>query len=75
MPASALARALRTYVHHAPGTLGKARLVGRFLDRHPRTCPQAVCRPQPPVLCTEVSKDMTDLVFSRTDVERPTTGR
>ncbi|HEY9331996.1 MAG TPA: FkbM family methyltransferase [Streptomyces sp.] len=39
MPASALARALRTYVRHAPGTLGKARLVDRFLDEHLRTRP------------------------------------
>ncbi|MBD0708995.1 MULTISPECIES: FkbM family methyltransferase [unclassified Streptomyces] len=39
MSASALARALRAYVRHAPGTLGKARLVGRFLDEHLRTHP------------------------------------
>lgn len=39
MSASALARALRAYVRHAPGTVGKARLVGRFLDEHLRTHP------------------------------------
>ncbi|WP_186781575.1 MULTISPECIES: FkbM family methyltransferase [unclassified Streptomyces] len=39
MSASALARALRTYVRHAPGTLGKAQLVGGFLDEHLRTHP------------------------------------
>ncbi|MFF6884644.1 FkbM family methyltransferase [Streptomyces sp. NPDC012421] len=39
MPASALARALRAYVRHAPGTLGKAQLVDRFLDDHLRTHP------------------------------------
>ncbi|MEU3072278.1 FkbM family methyltransferase [Streptomyces laurentii] len=39
MSASALARALRAYVRHAPGTLGKARLVGHFLDEHLRTHP------------------------------------
>ncbi|MEV5204517.1 FkbM family methyltransferase [Streptomyces sp. NPDC053720] len=39
MPASALARTLRAYVRHAPGTVGKARLIGRFLDEHLRTHP------------------------------------
>ncbi|MGW0122948.1 FkbM family methyltransferase [Streptomyces sp. NPDC003327] len=39
MPASALARTLRAYVRHAPGTLGKAQLVDRFLDDHLRTHP------------------------------------
>ncbi|MFJ4804623.1 FkbM family methyltransferase [Streptomyces murinus] len=39
MPSSALARALRAYVRHAPGTVGKARLVDRFLDEHLRTHP------------------------------------
>ncbi|MEU3629039.1 FkbM family methyltransferase [Streptomyces fradiae] len=39
MPASALARTLRAYVRHAPGTLGKARLVDRFLGEHLRTHP------------------------------------
>ncbi|MFG3384207.1 FkbM family methyltransferase [Streptomyces sp. NPDC047999] len=39
MPASALARVLRAYVRHAPSTLGKARLVDRFLDEHLRTHP------------------------------------
>ncbi|WP_322984409.1 FkbM family methyltransferase [Streptomyces sp. S584] len=39
MPASALARALRAYVRHAPGTVGKARLVDHFLDEHLRTHP------------------------------------
>ncbi|WP_217650018.1 MULTISPECIES: FkbM family methyltransferase [unclassified Streptomyces] len=39
MPASALARALRAYVRHAPGTLGKAQLVDHFLDEHLRTHP------------------------------------
>ncbi|MFC5904289.1 hypothetical protein ACFQ60_03120 [Streptomyces zhihengii] len=39
MPASVLARALRTYVRHAPGTLGKAQIVDRFLDEHLRTHP------------------------------------
>ncbi|WP_282685942.1 MULTISPECIES: FkbM family methyltransferase [unclassified Streptomyces] len=39
MSASALARVLRAYVRYAPGTLGKARLVGRFLDEHLRTHP------------------------------------
>ncbi|MFC8532890.1 FkbM family methyltransferase [Streptomyces sp. NPDC057249] len=39
MSASALARVLRAYVRYAPGTLGKARLVGRFLDAHLRTHP------------------------------------
>ncbi|MFF8786863.1 FkbM family methyltransferase [Streptomyces sp. NPDC015125] len=39
MPASALARALRAYVRHAPGSLGKARLIDRFLDGHLRTRP------------------------------------
>src|SRR5690606_35051948 len=37
--ASALARALRAYVRHAPGSVGKARLVGSFLDEHLRTHP------------------------------------
>ncbi|WP_256638205.1 FkbM family methyltransferase [Streptomyces murinus] len=37
MSASALARTLRAYVRHAPGTVGKARLVGRFLDEHLQT--------------------------------------
>ncbi|MFE5301662.1 FkbM family methyltransferase [Streptomyces sp. NPDC056632] len=39
MPVSVLARALRAYVRHAPGTLGKARLVDRFLDEYLRTRP------------------------------------
>jgi len=39
VPASAMARALRAYVRHAPGTLGKARLVAGFLDEHLRTHP------------------------------------
>ncbi|QKW28271.1 FkbM family methyltransferase [Streptomyces seoulensis] len=39
MSSSALARALRAYVRHAPGTAGKARLVGRFLNEHLRTHP------------------------------------
>ncbi|HWU10207.1 MAG TPA: FkbM family methyltransferase [Streptomyces sp.] len=39
MSASALARTLRAYVRHAPGTVGKAQLVGRFLDEHLRTHP------------------------------------
>ncbi|GGL33546.1 hypothetical protein GCM10010095_18570 [Streptomyces anthocyanicus] len=39
MSTSALARSLRAYVRHAPGTVGKARLVGRFLDEHLRTHP------------------------------------
>ncbi|MGF2210580.1 FkbM family methyltransferase [Streptomyces albidoflavus] len=39
MSASALARALRAYVRYAPGTVGKARLVGHFLDEHLRTHP------------------------------------
>ncbi|MFC9140897.1 FkbM family methyltransferase [Streptomyces bacillaris] len=39
MSASALARTLRAYVRYAPGTVGKARLVGRFLDEHLRTHP------------------------------------
>ncbi|MCK1819255.1 FkbM family methyltransferase [Streptomyces sp. XM83C] len=39
MSASALARALRAYVRHAPGTVGKVQLVGRFLDEHLRTHP------------------------------------
>ncbi|KUH36529.1 MULTISPECIES: FkbM family methyltransferase [Streptomyces] len=39
MPASALARTLRAYVRHAPGTLGKAQIVDRFLDEHLRTHP------------------------------------
>ncbi|WP_329167003.1 FkbM family methyltransferase [Streptomyces sp. NBC_01387] len=37
MSASAIARALRAYVRHASGTVGKARLVSRFLDEHLRT--------------------------------------
>lgn len=39
MPRSTLARALRAYVRHTPGTVGKAQLVGRFLDEHLRTHP------------------------------------
>lgn len=39
MSASVLARALRAYVRYAPGTAGKARLVGSFLDEHLRTHP------------------------------------
>ncbi|WP_406285926.1 FkbM family methyltransferase [Streptomyces sp. NBC_00209] len=39
MSASALARVLRAYVRYAPGTLGKARLVGHFLDEHLRIHP------------------------------------
>ncbi|GAA2500681.1 FkbM family methyltransferase [Streptomyces thermolineatus] len=39
MSASVPARALRAYVRHAPGTVGKARLIGRFLDEHLRTHP------------------------------------
>ncbi|WP_031067536.1 FkbM family methyltransferase [Streptomyces sp. NRRL WC-3742] len=39
MPASALARLLRAYVRHAPGTVGKAQLIDRFLDDHLRTRP------------------------------------
>ncbi|GCD99714.1 FkbM family methyltransferase [Embleya hyalina] len=39
MPASALARLLRAYVRHAPGTVGKRPLVDRFLDDHLRTHP------------------------------------
>ncbi|WP_030209249.1 FkbM family methyltransferase [Streptomyces bikiniensis] len=39
MSASALARTLRAYVRHAPGSVGKARLVGSFLDEHLRTHP------------------------------------
>ncbi|WP_432085984.1 FkbM family methyltransferase [Streptomyces sp. bgisy095] len=39
MSTSALARALRAYVRYASGTVGKARLVGRFLDEHLRTHP------------------------------------
>ncbi|MET9958207.1 FkbM family methyltransferase [Streptomyces sp. NPDC006326] len=39
MPAKVLARALRAYVRHAPGTLAKARLIDRFLDDHLRTHP------------------------------------
>ena len=39
MSASALPRLLRAYVRHVPGTLGKARLVGRYLDEHLRTHP------------------------------------
>ncbi|MEU9676245.1 FkbM family methyltransferase [Streptomyces parvus] len=39
MSASVLARALRAYLRYAPGTVGKARLVGRFLDEHLRTRP------------------------------------
>ncbi|WP_416485270.1 FkbM family methyltransferase [Streptomyces sp. CL12] len=39
MSASALARALRAYVRHAPGTVGKPRLVSRFLDEHLRSQP------------------------------------
>ncbi|MEU6406203.1 FkbM family methyltransferase [Streptomyces sp. NPDC046985] len=39
MSARVLTRALRAYVRHAPGTLGKAQLVDRFLDEHLRTQP------------------------------------
>ncbi|MDH6119368.1 FkbM family methyltransferase [Kitasatospora sp. GAS204A] len=39
MPASAFARLLRAYVRHAPGTVGKAQLVDRFLDDHLRIHP------------------------------------
>lgn len=39
MSASVLARALRAYVRYAPGTVGKARLVGHFLDEHLRIHP------------------------------------
>ncbi|MFE2106569.1 FkbM family methyltransferase [Kitasatospora sp. NPDC059463] len=39
MSASLLARVLRAYVRHAPTTVGKAQLVGRFLDEHLRTHP------------------------------------
>ncbi|MEV7776799.1 FkbM family methyltransferase [Kitasatospora sp. NPDC088351] len=39
MSAALLARALRAYVRHAPTTVGKAQLVGRFLDEHLRTHP------------------------------------
>ncbi|MFF9569417.1 FkbM family methyltransferase [Streptomyces sp. NPDC014685] len=39
MSASVPARLLRAYVRHVPGTLGKARLIGRYLDEHLRTHP------------------------------------
>ncbi|GAA2476508.1 FkbM family methyltransferase [Actinocorallia cavernae] len=39
MSFSVPARALRAYVRHAPGTLGKARLVGSYLDEHLRAHP------------------------------------
>ncbi|MGX2995899.1 FkbM family methyltransferase [Streptomyces sp. JNUCC 64] len=39
MSVSALARMLRAYVRYAPGAVGKARLVGSFLDEHLRTRP------------------------------------
>lgn len=39
MSASALARTLRAYVRYAPGTVGKAQLVGSFLDEHLRARP------------------------------------
>ncbi|GAA0393322.1 FkbM family methyltransferase [Streptomyces luteireticuli] len=39
MTASALARALRAYVRHAPGTAGKSFLVHRYLDQRLRTHP------------------------------------
>ncbi len=39
MPSSALARLLRAYVRHTPGTIGKAQLVDRFLNDHLRTRP------------------------------------
>ncbi|MFD7546401.1 FkbM family methyltransferase [Streptomyces sp. NPDC059578] len=39
MSVSAIARTLRAYVRYAPGTVGKARLVGSFLDEHLRTRP------------------------------------
>ncbi|MFJ6012431.1 FkbM family methyltransferase [Streptomyces sp. NPDC092952] len=43
-------------------------------DYDPATYPRAMRRPQPPVRCTEVPKEMTDLVFSRTDADHLTTG-
>ncbi|KIE24290.1 FkbM family methyltransferase [Streptomyces sp. MUSC 125] len=39
MSTSALARSLRAYVRYAPSSVGKARLVGSFLDEHLRTHP------------------------------------
>ncbi|MFJ4704419.1 FkbM family methyltransferase [Streptomyces anulatus] len=41
MPPSALARALRAYVRLVPGTVGKAQIVGRFLNEHLRAHPVA----------------------------------
>lgn len=37
MPASVLARALRAYVRHAPGTLAKPQLISGYLDERLRT--------------------------------------
>ncbi|MFJ6213818.1 FkbM family methyltransferase [Streptomyces sp. NPDC092296] len=39
-------------------------------DYDPATYPQAMRRPQPPLRCTEVPNEMSDLVFSRRDTER-----
>lgn len=39
MSASALTRAARAYVRHAPGIVGKPWLVSNFLDEHLRTQP------------------------------------
>lgn len=44
-------------------------------DYDPATYPQAMRRPQPPVRCTEIPKNMTDLVFSRADCDSLTLGR
>lgn len=36
-------------------------------DYDPATYPQAMRRPQPPVRCIEVSRQLSDLAFSRID--------
>jgi len=38
-------------------------------DYDPATYPQAMRRPQPPIRCTEIPTEMTDLVFSRVEAD------
>jgi FkbM family methyltransferase len=39
-------------------------------DYDPATYPQVMRRPEPPVRCTEISLDMSDLVFSRIEADQ-----
>ncbi|MFB8084687.1 FkbM family methyltransferase [Streptomyces sp. NPDC055992] len=44
-------------------------------DYDPTTYPRTMRHPQPPVRCTTVPEEMTDLVFSRTDADHLVSGR